>query len=30
MTQRLFGPGQPNVEQLSRPTVYQALVNPKT
>jgi CubicO group peptidase (beta-lactamase class C family) len=29
MAQRLFGPGQPNVEQLSRPTVYQALVNPK-
>ncbi len=29
MTQRMIGPGQPNMEQLSRPTVYQALVNPK-
>jgi CubicO group peptidase (beta-lactamase class C family) len=29
MTQRMLGPGQPNVEQLSRPLVYQALVNPK-
>jgi CubicO group peptidase (beta-lactamase class C family) len=29
MTQRMFGPGQPNVEQLSRPVVYQALVAPK-
>jgi CubicO group peptidase (beta-lactamase class C family) len=29
MTQRMIGPGQPNMEQLSRPTVYQALVNQK-
>ena len=29
MTQRMFGPGQPNVEQLSRPVVYQALIEPK-
>ena len=29
MTQHMIGPMQPNVEQLSRPTVYQALVNPK-
>jgi CubicO group peptidase (beta-lactamase class C family) len=29
MTQHLIGPKQPNVEQLSRPTVYQALLNPK-
>ena len=30
MTQRsMFGPGTPNMEQLSRPTVYQALVEPK-
>ena len=29
MTQRMFGPGQPNVEQLSRPVVYQALIGPK-
>jgi CubicO group peptidase (beta-lactamase class C family) len=29
MTQRMFGPGQPAVEQLSRPSVYQALVSPK-
>jgi CubicO group peptidase (beta-lactamase class C family) len=29
MTQRMMGPGQPDVEQLSRPLVYQALVNPK-
>lgn len=29
MTQHMIGPNQPNVEQLSRPTVYQALVNPK-
>jgi CubicO group peptidase (beta-lactamase class C family) len=29
MTQHQIGPRQPNVEQLSRPTVYQALVDPK-
>ncbi|MGA2571332.1 MAG: serine hydrolase domain-containing protein [Terracidiphilus sp.] len=29
MTQRMIGPGQPNVEQLSRPVVYQALIGPK-
>jgi CubicO group peptidase (beta-lactamase class C family) len=29
MTQRMIGPGQPDVEQLSRPVVYQALVKPK-
>ncbi|HXN49704.1 MAG TPA: serine hydrolase domain-containing protein [Bryobacteraceae bacterium] len=29
MTQRMFGPGQPDVEHLSRPVVYQALVEPK-
>jgi CubicO group peptidase (beta-lactamase class C family) len=29
MTQHMIGPAQPNVEQLSRPTVYQALVKPK-
>jgi len=29
MTQHLFGVGQPNVEDLSRPPVYQALVKPK-
>ncbi|HXX45877.1 MAG TPA: serine hydrolase domain-containing protein [Candidatus Acidoferrales bacterium] len=29
MTQHQIGPKQPNVEQLSRPTVYQALVDPK-
>jgi CubicO group peptidase (beta-lactamase class C family) len=29
MTQHLIGPNQPNVEQISRPAVYQALVNPK-
>jgi CubicO group peptidase (beta-lactamase class C family) len=29
MIQRLLGPGSPNVEYLSRPVVYQALVNPK-
>lgn len=29
MTQRMLGPGQPNMEQLSRPVVYQALVDPK-
>ncbi len=29
MTQHMIGPKQPNVEQLSRPTVYQALFNPK-
>ena len=28
MTQRLFGPGWPNVEALSQPTVYQALLKP--
>lgn len=29
MTQRMMGPGQPNMEQLSRPPVYQALVRPE-
>jgi len=29
MTQRMFGPGQPDMEQVSRPTVYQALTEPK-
>ena len=29
MIQRLFGPGMPNVEFLSRSVIYQALVNPK-
>ena len=29
MTQRMFGPGQPDVEHLSRAVVYQALVDPK-
>ena len=29
MTQRMTGPGEPNMEQLSRPPVYQALVKPK-
>lgn len=29
MTQHMIGPKQPNVEQISRPTVYQALVDPK-
>ena len=29
MTQRMFGAGQPDVEHLSRPVVYQALVEPK-
>jgi CubicO group peptidase (beta-lactamase class C family) len=29
MTQRMTGPGEPNMEQLSRPPVYQALVMPK-
>jgi CubicO group peptidase (beta-lactamase class C family) len=29
MTQHLIGPNQPNVEQISRPAVYQALVKPK-
>jgi len=29
MTQHMIGPYQPNVEQLSRPTLYQALVKPK-
>jgi len=29
MTQHMIGPNQPNVEQLSRPTVYQALLKPK-
>jgi CubicO group peptidase (beta-lactamase class C family) len=28
MTQRMLGPGQPNMEALSRPTVYQALLDP--
>jgi CubicO group peptidase (beta-lactamase class C family) len=28
MTQRMMGPGQPDMEQLSRPPVYQALVKP--
>ena len=29
MTQRLLGAHQPNVEQLSRPPVYQALIKPR-
>jgi CubicO group peptidase (beta-lactamase class C family) len=29
MTQHMIGPHQPNVEQISRPAVYQALVEPK-
>ena len=29
MTQRMLGPGWPNVEALSQPLVYQALVNPR-
>jgi CubicO group peptidase (beta-lactamase class C family) len=29
MTQRLFGPGLPDVEALSQPAVYQALLNPR-
>lgn len=29
MTQHQIAPNQPNVEQISRPAVYQALVNPK-
>jgi len=29
MTQHMIGPNQPNVEQISRPTVYQALIRPK-
>ena len=29
MTQHQIGPHQPDVEQISRPAVYQALVNPK-
>ena len=29
MTQHMIGPNQPNVEQISRPAVYQALVKPK-
>ena len=29
MTQRMIGPNQPNVEAISHPTVYQALVKPK-
>lgn len=29
MTQRMFGPGQPDMNQLSRPVVYQALVAPQ-
>jgi len=28
MTQRMIGPGEPNVEALSQPVVYQALVKP--
>jgi len=28
MTQRMGGPGWPEVEQLSRPTVYQSLIKP--
>lgn len=30
MTQHMIGPKQPNVEQISRPAVYQALVKPKS
>ena len=29
MTQHMIGPNQPNMEQITRPTVYQALVKPK-
>ncbi len=29
MTQRMIGPGWPNVEAMSQPLVYQALVNPQ-
>ena len=29
MTQRMIGPGWPNVEELSQPPVYQALVKPR-
>ncbi len=29
MTQHMIGPNQPNVEQISRPAVYQALIKPK-
>ena len=29
MTQRMFGKGQPQMDHVSRPTVYGALVNPK-
>ena len=29
MTQRMYGPGQPYMEQLSRPPVYQALLKPR-
>jgi len=29
MTQHMVGPGQPNVEAISRPAVYQALVKPR-
>ena len=29
MTQRMLGPGWPNVQALSRPPVYQALLNPR-
>jgi len=28
MTQRRIGPGEPNVQALSQPMVYQALVKP--
>jgi CubicO group peptidase (beta-lactamase class C family) len=29
MTQRMMGTGQPNMEQLSRPPIYQALLKPQ-
>jgi len=29
MTQRRIGPGEPNVQALSQPVVYQALVKPR-
>jgi CubicO group peptidase (beta-lactamase class C family) len=29
MTQRMIGPGEPNVEALSQPPVYQALLKPR-
>lgn len=29
MTQRMFGPGQPDVERVSRPIIYGALIDPK-